>query len=41
MHTSTTATLETLLPIDPQNPRLLKSKGNNYFKLLRVSDFTD
>ncbi|KAM9478495.1 glycosaminoglycan xylosylkinase-like isoform 2-T2 [Salvelinus alpinus] len=36
LHTSTTATLEASLPIAPQKPRLLQSKGYNYFK---VSDF--
>ena len=31
--TSTTATLEASLPITPQKPRPLQSKGNNYFKV--------
>jgi hypothetical protein len=29
----TTATLEASLPIAPQKPQLLQSKGNNYFKV--------
>jgi hypothetical protein len=33
LHTSTTATLEASLPIAPQKPRPLQSKGNNYFKV--------
>ena len=38
LHTTTTVTLKASLPIAPQKPRPLQSKGNYYF---RASDVTD